>query len=141
VVLVLVFAYVLRRTRFGREVRAVVADRRIAELLGIRAGRVFVLTFVASIVTAIIAGVFILGYLPATPDAGSEFILIGFMAVILGGIGDLWGTFAAAIIIGVAQSLVASYWAPNVEDVAAFALFIVVALTRPKGLFSRAVTR
>lgn len=139
VLLVLVFGYVLQRTPLGRAIRAVVADRRVAELLGIRASRVFVLTFVASIVAAVVAGVFILGYLPATPDAGSEFILIGFIAVILGGIGDLPGTFVAALLIGVAQSLVASYWSPNVEDVVAFALFIIVALTRPRGLFGRAV--
>lgn len=130
---------VLTRTSFGRAVRAVVADRAVAELAGVRAGRVFVITFIISIVLAVLAGVVIVGYLPATPDVGANFILIGFIAVLIGGTGDLRGTFAAAVIVGLTEALVSVYWAASVQDVAAYGLFIIIAMTRPRGLFGRGV--
>ena len=139
VILVAAIDLVLSRTGFGRAVRAVVANRGVAELAGVRSSRVFTLTFVISIVLAIVAGIVIVGYLPATPDVGSNFVLIGFIAVLLGGTGDLRGTFAAAVIVGLTESLVSIYWAPSVQDVVAYGLFVVIAMTRPRGLFGRGV--
>jgi branched-chain amino acid transport system permease protein len=136
-VLVVAFDLGLRKTSFGRAVRAVVADRTVAELNGVRPNLVFLGTFMASIVSAIIAGIVLLGYLPVTPEVGGALILIGFISVVLGGIGDVRGTAAAAVIVGLTESLVATYWAASVQDVVAFALFILVAMLRPRGLFQR----
>jgi branched-chain amino acid transport system permease protein len=138
-VLVAAIDIALARTNFGRAVRAVVSNRTVAELAGVRSNRVFALTFVVSIVLAIIAGIVIVGYLPATPDAGSNFVLIGFISVLLGGPGDLRGTFAASVIVGLTESLVSIYWSPNVQDVIAYGLFIVIVMTRPRGLFGRGI--
>jgi branched-chain amino acid transport system permease protein len=138
-VLVAAIDIILTRTKFGRSVRAVVANRTVAELAGVRSSRVFTLTFMISIVLAIIAGIVIVGYLPATPDAGSNFVLIGFISVLLGGTGDLRGTFAAAVIVGLTESLVSIYWSPSVQDVVAYGLFVVIAMTRPRGLFGRGI--
>ncbi len=138
-ILVAAIDIMLARTGFGRALRAVVSNRTVAELAGVRSNRVFTLTFVISIVLAIIAGIVIVGYLPATPDAGSNFVLIGFISVLLGGLGDVRGTFAAAVIVGLTESLVSIYWSPSVQDVIAFGLFVVIAMTRPRGLFGRGI--
>jgi branched-chain amino acid transport system permease protein len=137
--LIAAFDIGLRKSSFGRAVRAVVADRVVAELSGVRPNRVFLTTFLASIASAMIAGVVILGYLPVTPEVGSTFILIGFISVVLGGVGDVRGTAAAAVIVGLTESLVATYWNSDVQDVAAFGIFILVAILRPRGLFNRGV--
>jgi branched-chain amino acid transport system permease protein len=138
-VLVAAIDITLTRTKFGRAVRAVVANRTVAELAGVRSSQVFTLTFMVSIALAIIAGIVIVGYLPATPDAGSNFVLIGFISVLLGGTGDLRGTFAASVIVGLTESLVSIYWSPSVQDVIAYGLFVVIAMTRPRGLFGRGI--
>jgi branched-chain amino acid transport system permease protein len=137
VILVAAFDLGLRKTSFGRAVRAVVADRTVAELNGIRPNLVFLGTFMASIVSAAIAGIVLLGYLPVTPEVGGNLILIGFISVVLGGAGDVRGTAAAAVIVGLTESLVTTYWAARVQDVVAYALFILVAILRPRGLFNR----
>jgi len=129
----------LRRSRIGRAVRAVVADREVATTLGIDDRKVFTGAFVASMVVAGIAGAAMYGYLPVTPDVGVNFVLLGFIIVVLGGIGDLRGAFLAGICVGLAETLTASYWSTNVQDIVPYALFIVGATMLPRGVLGKAV--
>jgi branched-chain amino acid transport system permease protein len=133
----LILQYVLTRTPVGRKVRAVVQDRQMAVMIGINDRRIYVWTFVVSIALALAAGVVLYGYLPATTDVGSSLILVAFVAVILGGVGDLPGTFAAGIIIGVIESLTSAYWNAAVQDVVVYIAFLGILLVRPKGIFGR----
>lgn len=127
----------LMRTRLGKSVRAVVADREVATLLGINDRMVFTVTFVLSIVLAGVAGVVLYGFQPVTPETGSNFILIGFMVVVLGGIGDIRGTFAAGLLVGLVETLTATYVDTSVQDVAVYAAFVLTIVALPKGLFGR----
>lgn len=139
VALTLLLDQTLQRTQVGRAVRAIVADREVASMLGINVQRIYTLAFVVSIVLAAIAGAILYGYFPVSPDVGANFILLGFIAVVIGGIGDFRGAFVAGVLIGVTESLVTTYWAASVQDVVAFAAFILVVVLRPQGLFGRAV--
>lgn len=129
----------LRRTAAGRKVRAVVADREVATLLGINDRLVFTATFILSIALAMVSGVVLYGYQPVTPDTGSQFILIAFMVVVLGGVGDVRGTFLAGLLVGLVESLTATYLNPSVQDVAVYAAFVLAIVARPAGLFGRGV--
>lgn len=128
---------ILRRSSIGRSLRAVVADREVALLVGINERRVFAGTFVVSVVLAAIAGGVLYGYQPVTPQTGGSFILLAFMVVVLGGIGDLRGTFAAGLLVGLVEGLTATYVNSSVQDVAVYAFFVLVVVLRPTGLFGR----
>lgn len=139
VVLTLAIDVVLRFTPVGRAVRAVVADREVALLMGVNERRVFAGAFVVSVVVAAVAGVVLYGYLPVTPTTGSDFILIAFMVVVLGGIGDIRGTFAAGLLVGLVENITATYVNTSVQDVAVYALFVLAIIFRPSGLLGRGV--
>lgn len=128
---------VVRRTAVGRSLRAVVADREVALLVGINERRIFAGTFVVSVVLAAVAGVVLYGYQPVTPQTGGNFVLLAFMIVVLGGVGDLRGTFAAGVLVGLVEGLTATYVNSSVQDVAVYALFVVVVVLRPAGIFGR----
>ena len=128
---------ILRKTAIGRSVRAVVADREVAILMGINERLVFASTFVVSVVLAGIAGVVLYGYQPVTPQTGTNFILLAFMVVVLGGIGDVRGTFAAGLLVGLVETLTATYASASVQDVAVYAFFVLVVVFRPTGIFGR----
>lgn len=127
----------LSRTSVGRSVRAVVADREVALLVGINEQRVFAGAFVVSVVLAAIAGVVLYGYLPVTPQTGTDFVLLTFMIVVLGGIGDVRGTFVAGLLVGLVENMTATYINPSVQDVAVYFLFVPALVLRPTGIFGR----
>jgi len=133
----LVLDLLVRRTAIGRALRAVVADREVALLVGINERRIFAGTFVVSVVLAAIAGVVLYGYQPVTPDTGGNFILLAFMVVVLGGIGDLRGTFVAGILVGLVEGITATYVNSSVQDVAVYAFFVLVVILRPSGIFGK----
>lgn len=139
VVLTVAIDVVLRITPIGRAVRAVVADREVALLMGVNERRVFAGAFVVSVVVAAVAGVVLYGYLPVTPATGSDFILIAFMVVVLGGIGNIRGTFAAGILVGLVENLTATYINTSVQDVAVYVLFVLAIIFRPSGILGRGV--
>lgn len=132
-----ILGLILHKTAIGRSVRAVVADREVAVLVGINERLVFTGTFVASVVLAGIAGVVLYGYQPVTPQTGTDFILLSFIVVVLGGIGDVRGTFVAGLLVGLVENLTATYGNPSIQDVAVYAFFVIVIVFRPNGLFGR----
>jgi branched-chain amino acid transport system permease protein len=139
VALTVIIDVVLRSTPVGRAVRAVVADREVALLMGVNERRVFAGAFVVSVALAGIAGVVLYGYLPVTPATGSDFILIAFMVVVLGGIGDIRGTFAAGLLVGLVENLTATYINTSIQDVAVYAMFVLAIVFRPSGLLGKGV--
>ena len=128
----------LARTDFGRAVRAIVADREVATLMGIRTRTVFPLAFILSTALAGLAGTILFAYYPASPTVGQNFILIAFVCVILGGLGDTRGAFIGGLIVGVIESLTATYWNPTLQDTIVYIAFVVTIMARPSGLFGRA---
>ena len=79
------------------------------------------------------------GYYPVDYMVGQNFILIGFICVTLGGVGDVRGAFVAGLVVGVSESLVGTYWSITVQDLAAYAVFVLGCLFFPRGILGRAV--
>jgi branched-chain amino acid transport system permease protein len=95
----------LRRTQLGRELRATAADADTAELMGVNARRVYARATAIAVATAALAGVFYAMRSAFDPFSGATQLIYAFEAVVIGGIGSLWGTLVGGIVLGVAQTV------------------------------------
>jgi branched-chain amino acid transport system permease protein len=124
------------RTATGRAFRAVSDDIEAARLMGIRTRHVFaVATAVAAVVVGI-AGVVLGIRTQFEPSLGPARLIFAFEAVIIGGLGSLWGTLVGGVILGVAQN-VGAFLSPGWRELAGHLVFLAVLGFRPQGLFGR----
>ncbi|MEO3857785.1 branched-chain amino acid ABC transporter permease [Acrocarpospora sp. B8E8] len=121
---------VLARTGFGRRVRATADDLEAARLAGVRVRPVFAGVAGISVATAAPAGVFQGLMSTFDPYAGGLLLIFAFEAVVIGGLGSLWGTLGGGIVLGVTQQLVA-LWDVRFAVLAVHVLFFVVLVVRP----------
>lgn len=129
-------AVFLARTRTGRALRAVADDRATAELMGIDTHRVNGLAMALALATVAIAGVFLGIQTTFAPSDGNVLLLSAFEAVIIGGLGSLWGTLAGGVTLGVAQTVGAQI-EPGWSVLVGHLVFLAVLVVRPTGLFPR----
>ena len=120
---------VLRYTQVGRELRATAEDADTAELVGINARSVYARATAIAVATAALAGVFYGMRSSFDPNAGAAQLLYAFEAVVIGGIGSLWGTLGGGIVLGVAQSVGAQI-NPEYFALAGHLVFLVVLVAR-----------
>jgi branched-chain amino acid transport system permease protein len=125
----------LSRTRFGRSVRATVQNPVAARLLGVETARVAALGFGLGAATAAAAGAVYGMVYSFNPNSHYDLISRLLSVVILGGLGSLGGTVVAALVMGVASSLVGALVSPVWSDFSFFAVLLAVLLLRPRGLF------
>jgi branched-chain amino acid transport system permease protein len=138
-VLLATLYFILQRTKFGRSVRATVQNPSSAELLGVNASRVSAIGFGLGAATAAAAGS-VFGMLNAF-NPGSHYDLISRLltVVVLGGLGSIGGSVVAALVMGVASSIVSAEAAPIWGDFTFFVVLLLVLLLRPRGLFGARV--
>jgi branched-chain amino acid transport system permease protein len=139
VILTVGLQQVVNRTRLGKQMRAVAADREAAEMMGINVNFTISATFFLGSALAGIAGV--MGGLlfnQVTATIGFIVGLKAFTASVVGGIGSLPGAMLGGLLIGVAESFITGYISSTYTNLLVFALLIVVLLVRPSGLFGRA---
>ena len=142
VVLTMLLVYIVRHTRTGKAIRAVSFDPEAAALMGIPTDRIIALTFVIGSSLAG-AGGFLnhsFGEIPFKADIGIQLGLKAFVAAVLGGIGSIEGAVFGALLMGVAENLVAGSAFNAFTDAIAFVILIVVLLFKPTGLLGRNVT-
>jgi branched-chain amino acid transport system permease protein len=134
--------YFLNRTYAGKALRALSQDKAIAGAFGVNHRRLSLLLGGIAGVYAAIAGVFVALMFVLRPDGATEFIGVIFAVVILGGLGNTAGAFAAGIIVGIAQSVTSAIPAlgPGFSPLVTFSLLIIVLLFKPEGLFTRSAT-
>ncbi|GAA4707586.1 branched-chain amino acid ABC transporter permease [Phytohabitans rumicis] len=123
--------FVLRRTGFGREMRATAQDPDTAALVGIPASTVYAKATAIAVATATLAGAFLAINSTFDPSSGPTQLIFAFEAVIIGGLGSLWGTLAGGIVLGVAQTLGATI-DPQYSILAGHLVFLAV-LASPRG--------
>ena len=125
---------VLRRTRFGKLVTAVVADREVAQTLGVDTERVFVRAFTLGVFLAALGGALATPTSGVAPGLGADAIVLGFAVAAIGGLGQIEGALIAAMIVGLSRVL-AIYYAPQLQPVMPYLVMLAVLLVRPHGLF------
>jgi branched-chain amino acid transport system permease protein len=125
------------RTELGRAFRATSDDTTTASLMGIKPANIFAIATGIAFVIVTIAALYLGLRANFDPNIGPARLIYAFQAVIIGGLGSLWGTLLGGIIIGVAQTLGAAI-NPEWQILAGHVAFLLVLLVRPPGLFPRA---
>ena len=124
------------RTAVGRAFRATSDDRDVAQLVGLDNRHVFALAMALSLAVVAIAGVLLAMRTNFDPATGPARLIFGFEAVIIGGLGSLWGTLVGGIVLGVAQAVGAKL-DPGWQILAGHLAFLLVLALRPEGLFPK----
>lgn len=124
------------RTALGRAFRATSDDQAVAQLMGLNNRHVFALSMALSLAIVGIAGVLLAVRANFDPAIGPARLLFGFEAVIIGGLGSLWGTLIGGVILGVAQAIGAQL-DPGWQLLAGHLVFLALLAVKPEGLFPR----
>jgi branched-chain amino acid transport system permease protein len=129
--------YFLSRSKYGRLIRAVADDKEAAQLAGADYRHVFGIAAAVAFATVALGGIAYGMYVDIYPTEGTDTILLfAFAAVVIGGLGSLWGTLLGGIVLGVAQQIGAQI---NLSDelLAGYIVFLAVLALRPQGLISQ----
>jgi branched-chain amino acid transport system permease protein len=138
IAVILVLNGVFYRTAVGRAFRATSDDVEIAQLMGINNRSIYALTMGISLAVCALAAFFLGTRANFDPSIGPARLLYAFEAVIIGGLGSLWGTLAGGIVVGVAQTI-GAHIDPEWQILSGHIAFLIVLVIRPRGLFPRAV--
>lgn len=129
--------YLIKKTWFGKSIRAVSQDRAMASLVGVDHFRVNMLAFGLGAALAGAAGVVIAPIFPVTPTGSSAISLTAFVVVVLGGMGSLKGCVVGGLMLGMIENLGAAYISTMYRHIFGFIILILVLVFRPWGLFGQ----
>jgi len=135
IVMILVTAWVMFRTRFGMQLRAVTQNRSMSECLGLNTSRIDALTFAFGAGLAGLAGAVLAPIKTVSPSMGLDYLIDSFMVVVLGGIGSLAGTALGSGLLGESNQLMTAFISETGAKMIVFLLVILVIRFRPEGLF------
>ena len=128
------------RTALGRAFRATSDDQSVAQLMGLDNRHIFALAMALSLAVIAVAGVFLAVRTNFDPAIGPARLIFGFEAVIIGGLGSMWGTLAGGIVLGVSQGI-GRQIDPQWGELVGHFVFLAVLALRPTGLFGKAGQR
>ncbi|MGH6627055.1 MAG: branched-chain amino acid ABC transporter permease [Burkholderiaceae bacterium] len=125
----------LNKTKFGKALRAVSIDHEAAMLQGIAYRQIALYGFLMATGVAAVAGMLIAPVAAVTPKLGDSYLVKGFIAVVVGGMGSIGGAIVGSIVIGLLESFIGFYFDPSMANLAIFVIVMVVLLVKPKGIF------
>ena len=128
--------YIFYRTPLGRAFRATSDNPEIAQIMGLNKSHIFGMAMALSLTVVAVAGIFLGIRTSFDPSIGPGRLIFGFEAVIIGGLGNLWGTLIGGVLLGVSQSIGAQI-NPGWQLLAGHIMFLIVLAVRPKGFFPR----
>jgi urea transport system permease protein len=128
--------FIIYRTRFGTQVRAIIRNPKMAAACGIDVARANALTFALGSGLAGVAGVMMSGFKTVFPDMGTSMVVDGFLVVVMGGVGSLLGSVLSAGILGEINGLVAAATNDILARAVVFGVVIAIIVLKPKGLFA-----
>ena len=128
-------AWLVRGTRHGKLLVAVIHDREVSAAMGIDVGRVYLVTFSLGSMLAALGGAFTAPTVSVVPGMGVEVIVLSFAVVVIGGMGSLPGAAIGAVIVGLVRSVTVHYW-PEFELFTIYFVMAGVLAFRPRGLFA-----
>jgi branched-chain amino acid transport system permease protein len=128
--------YGFERTRIGAKVRAAVDNRRMAQSVGINVGRLFTFTFAVGSGLAALGGGLAIQLLGLTPSFALIYLVFFLLVVAVGGSGSLWGTLAAALVLGICDTA-GKYLFADAGSFCIYAVAVLILLIKPAGLYGR----
>ena len=132
--------WLLRRTPFGRVVRAGVQNPDMVAALGISLAPYMASVVALAVALAALAGVLLAPISGVHPAMGADILTASFVVVVIGGLGSFWGVVLAAVIVGVVRGLTV-YFFPSAAEASMYLLMLLVLLFRPRGLFGERIQR
>ena len=134
-------ALIMNKTSLGRAVRASSSNTKAAELMGVNTKRMYIYAMCLTMIVTSIAGMILSSSFVLFHYSGSQYLIIAFGVVVIGGMGSIIGTLIGGIIMGLAQ-LVGGYIFGNIYQLhCGFVALLIVLASRPQGLFSKAVRK
>jgi branched-chain amino acid transport system permease protein len=134
-IMIVMLHILLTRTDFGRSIRATSENREAAALMGINVKYVYALVFGIGVACAGIAGVFTSTFYYTYPTVGTVFLLKMFVVVVLGGCGNVLGSIAGGLIVGLAEGVGSFLLLPSWKDAIYQIIFLIVLAIKPTGIF------
>lgn len=135
-------SFLLQHTNIGRKLRAIAEDRDTAAILGIDIRALIPRVFIfVGIYTALGGVIFALNYLQVSPFMGEEVGFKGVAAMILGGMGSIWGAILGGVLIGIVEVMSIYWFGADYVNVTVYGLLILLLVFRPQGLFGRIANR
>ena len=142
IVLVLLLNYLLKKTQLGRSIRAISENTETAEILGIEVSRIVPLIFVIAGLLAALGGVlFAISYLQVHAFMGEEIGFKAISAMIIGGMGNVWGAILGGLLIGLTEVMSINFFGSSMVDISVYGLLLLLLIIRPQGLLGKAVQR
>jgi branched-chain amino acid transport system permease protein len=141
VAVALALAALFRATSLGLQMRAAAFKPEVAQLLGVRVGRMFTLGWSLAAVTGAIAGVLVAPSVFVGPNNFDPILISGFVAAVLGGLDSPPGAVIGGVVLGLALSYVSGYEGSALVPLAALVILVLVLMVKPTGLFSATVER
>lgn len=125
----------LKKTRIGRGLRTIAEDADTAAMLGVAVGRVVPVVFLAGgLFTALSGFLFAINYQQASPFMGEEIALKGIAAMVVGGMGNIWGAILGGLLIGVVETFAIQQFGARAVDICVYGLLLAILFVRPSGL-------
>lgn len=135
VLLVFGLSKLLKGTHLGRGLRVIAESPDTAEMLGVDVDRVVpVLFLISGLFTALGGLLFALNYLQVSPFMGEDVALKGISAMVIGGMGNIWGAIIGGLIIGLTEVLSITFFGADFVDIAVYGLLLLLLFVRPTGL-------
>ncbi|GGE15488.1 branched-chain amino acid ABC transporter permease [Marinithermofilum abyssi] len=134
----LVFAF-LHYTYLGKAIRAASMDRFAAILMGVNPQRIFTVSFAIGTALVGVAGALLSSVYAVHPTLGTQFLLISFVVVVLGGLGSLRGAILGGLLIGVVETVSAYFIGASMKQLVYLLLFLVILIVKPAGLFGKRI--
>lgn len=132
---------VVAKTRFGRAMRAISNDIELSRVSGIDSDRVILFTFVFGSALAGIAGILVALDVDMTPTMGMKALMMGVVAVFIGGIGSVSGVAFGALLLGIAQHLVVWKISSQWQDAIVFLILLTFLLIKPEGFMGKKIRK
>jgi len=141
IAVIVVLHYILKYTYFGRSIRATSDDTSAAELMGVNTKRIYSYTMCVAMVSATIAGLLVGMTFIFYPSTGTQYLIIAFGVVVIGGMGSLMGTLVGGIILGLAQLLGAYFFGTGYQLLVGYLVLLIILTIKPEGLLSTATRK
>jgi branched-chain amino acid transport system permease protein len=129
--------YFLQNTYMGRGIRAASDDKYAAQLMGVNTKNTYAVAMGIAIMTAGVAGVLVGMTFTFYPHSGPQYLIIAFGVVVIGGLGNMKGTFVGGLILALAQILGARVFGPGYQLLCGYVVLLIVLAVRPQGILGR----
>ncbi|MCD8364715.1 MAG: branched-chain amino acid ABC transporter permease [Clostridiales bacterium] len=140
-VIIIGLSLMMQKTNFGRSIRATSDDVMAAELMGVNTKLAYAAAMVICMGITAVAGSLVGSTFTFYPSSGTQYLIIAFGVVVIGGMGSLVGTLAGGIILGVAQLVGGNIFGSGVQMLVAYIVLLVILALRPNGLFAASAVR